>query len=304
MAVVLVLLACLGNALALTLQRKAAQDSARQRGRSAGSLRDMVHRPPWLFGTLVFALAVVCQICALRLGSVSLVQPVLVMELPFTLLVGWWILGGALRPYEWGAVGTMTVGLVVLLACLRPHDGDALAAGNLRWILGTLVTLAVLAVTVVIARTSRAVGKAAFFGIAAGIGSGFVAVIVKAMTDALAVGGLWEVLTTWQSYLLILVGPVAFWTLQSALRAGRLLASQPGLTLGNPLLAFLWGTGLLGEEVAGGAWIYGGLLGAALLTVGVFLLARSPVLAAHEGNPRDASSFGRQKAGTARRRTQ
>ena len=36
---------------------------------------------------------------------------------------------------------------------------------------------------------------------------------------------------------------------------GRLLASQPGLTLGNPLLAFLWGTGLLGEEVAGGPWL-------------------------------------------------
>jgi hypothetical protein len=303
MAVVLVLLACLGNALALTLQRKAAQDSARQRGRSAGSFRDMVRRPSWLFGIVIFAVAVICQISALRLGSVSLVQPVLVMELPFTLLVGWWILGGKLRPYEWGAVATMSVGLVVMLACLRPHDGNALAAGNVRWILGTLVTLAVLGATIAIARGSRAVGKAAFFGIAAGIGSGFVAVIFKAMTDALATGGFGGVLTTWQTYLLIPVAPIAFWTLQSGLRAGRLLASQPGLTLGNPVLAFLWGTGLLGEEVAGGAWIWGGLVGAALLTVGVFLLARSPVLAAQEGNPRDTSSLGRQNAGTARRRT-
>ncbi len=302
MAVVLVLLACLGNALALTLQRKAAQDSARQRGRSAGSFRDMVRRPPWLFGVVIFALAIICQISALRLGSVSLVQPVLVMELPFTLLVGWWILGGALRGYEWGAVATMSVGLAVLLASLRPHDGDALAAGNVRWILGTLVTLAVLGTMIVVARTSRAAGRAACFGIAAGIGSGFVAVIFKAMTDALAVGGLGEVLATWQTYLLVPVAPVAFWTLQSGLRAGRLLASQPGLTLGNPLLAFLWGTGLLGEEVAGGPWIWGGMVGAALLTVGVFLLARSPVLAAQEGNPRDRSSFGRQDAGTARSR--
>lgn len=304
MAVVLVLLACLGNALALTLQRKAAQDSARQRGRSAGSLRDMVRRPPWLFGILIFALAIVCQISALRLGSVSLVQPVLVMELPFTLLVGWWILGGALRPYEWAAVATMSVGLVVMLASLRPHGGDALAAGNLRWILGTLVTSAVLAITVGIATRSRAAGKAAFFGIAAGIGSGFVAVLFKAMTDALAIGGLGEVLTTWQTYLLIPVAPIAFWTLQSGLRAGRLLASQPGLTLGNPLLAFLWGTWLLGEQVAGGAWIWGGFLGAALLTVGVFLLARSPVLAAQEGNPRDRPTTSVAGGGAARRRPQ
>ncbi|MDL5160317.1 DMT family transporter [Actinomycetospora termitidis] len=285
MAVVLVLMACLGNALALTLQRKAAQDSARQRGRSAGSFRDMVRRPPWLFGIVIFGGAVVCQVLALQLGSISLVQPVLVMELPFTLLVGWWILGGALRAYEWSAVALMSIGLVVLLATLRPHGGDALAAGNLRWILGTLVTLVALTVSVWIARTSRAVGKAAFFGIAAGIGSGFVAVIIKAMADALAVGGIPEVLATWQSYLLIPVGPVAFWTLQSGLRAGRLLASQPGLTLGNPILAFLWGTGLLGEEIAGGWWLLGGVIGTGLLTVGVFLLARSPVLAAQEGTP-------------------
>jgi drug/metabolite transporter (DMT)-like permease len=261
----------------------------------------MVRRPPWLFGIVIFALAIVCQISALRLGSVSLVQPVLVMELPFTLLVGWWILGGALRPYEWTAVATMSVGLVVMLASLRPHGGDALAAGNLRWVLGTLVTSAVLAITIGIAKRSRAAGKAAFFGIAAGIGSGFVAVIFKAMTDALAIGGLWAVLTTWQTYLLIPIAPIAFWTLQSGLRAGRLLASQPGLTLGNPLAAFLWGTVLLGEEVAGGPWLWGGLLGAALLTVGVFLLARSPVLAAQEGAPRDRATTGVGTGSSARR---
>ena len=66
-------------------------------------------------------------------------------------------------------------------------------------------------------------GRAGGFGIAAGVGSGFVAVIIKAMADALAVGGLGEVFATWQSYLLIPVAPVAFWTLQSGLRAGRLL---------------------------------------------------------------------------------
>jgi drug/metabolite transporter (DMT)-like permease len=301
MAVVLVLLACLGNALALTLQRKAAQDSARQRGRSAGSFRDMVRRPPWLFGILIFGCAVVCQVSALRIGSVSLVQPVLVMELPFTLLVGWWILGGTLRPYEWIAVATMSVGLVVLLASLRPHGGDALAVGNAWWILGTVVTMAALGAAVAIAKRSRAAGRAAFFGISAGIGSGFVAVIIKAMTDALATGGLGAVVTTWQTYLLIPVGPIAFWTLQSGLRAGRLLASQPGLTLGNPLLAFLWGTVVFGEEVAGGPWLLGGVIGAGVLTTGVFLLARSPVLAAQEGSPRDRSTVGRQ-TGTANRR--
>ena len=67
--------------------------------------------------------------------------------------------------------------------------------------------------------------------------------------------------TTWQSYLLIPVAPVAFIVLQNALRAGRLLASQPGLILGNPLLASVWGVGLLGEQVNGGVALVGGAVG-------------------------------------------
>jgi drug/metabolite transporter (DMT)-like permease len=289
MAVVLVLLATIANAMALVLQRKAAQDSARSRGISAGTLRDMVQRPAWLVGTSIFCVAVGLQAVALSLGSIALVQPVLVMELPFTLLLGWFVLGGALRRREWIAVGIMSVGLVVLLVSLQPSGGDALGAGAVTWILGTIVTLGLLGGASAIAERSLPVARAAWYGIAAGIGSGFVAVIVKAMSEALALGGIGGVLTTWQSYLLLPVAPAAFLTLQYALRAGRLLASQPGLILGNPLLSSTWGIWLLGEEVNGGAALLGGFFGAGLMTVGVFLLSRSPLLAAQEGGPRDTS---------------
>ncbi|GAA4894837.1 DMT family transporter [Actinomycetospora straminea] len=301
MAVVLVLLATIANATALVLQRKAAQDSARSRGISAGTLRDMVQRPAWLVGTAIFAVAVALQATALSIGSIALVQPVLVMELPFTLLLGWLVLGGALRRREWIAVAIMSIGLVVLLVTLQPSGGDALGAGTLVWILGTLVTLGLLGLTSSIAKRSRPVGRAAWYGIAAGIGSGFVAVIVKAMSEALIRDGGVGVLTTWQSYLLIPVAPAAFLVLQHALRAGRLLASQPGLILGNPLLSSIWGIGLLGEEINGGAALLGGLAGAALMVVGVFLLSRSPLLAAQEGGPRDTSGSARNATGARRR---
>jgi drug/metabolite transporter (DMT)-like permease len=301
MAVVLVLLATIANATALVLQRKAAQESARARGVSAGTLRDMVQRPAWLIGISIFAVAVALQATALSLGSIALVQPVLVMELPFTLLLGWWVLGGALRRREWIAVAIMSVGLVVLLVTLQPSGGDALGAGTLVWILGTIVTMGLLGLTSWIAKRSRTVARAAFYGIAAGIGSGFVAVIVKAMSEALQEGGLTGVLTTWQSYLLIPVAPAAFLVLQHSLRAGRLLASQPGLILGNPLLSSTWGIGLLGEEINGGFALLGGLIGAVLMVVGVFLLSRSPLLAAQEGGPRDGSGASRHSPGGRRR---
>lgn len=302
MAVLLVLLATLANATALVLQRKAAQDSARDRGAAAGTLADMVRRPSWIIGISIFACAVALQATALSIGSIALVQPVLVMELPFTLLLGWWVLGGALRRQEWTAVAIMSVGLVTLLVSLQPHGGDALGAGALVWVLGSIVTLSLLAATSAIARRCRAVGRAAFYGIAAGIGSGFVAVIIKAMSEALEAGGLAVVLLTWQSYLLIPVGPAAFLVLQNSLRAGRLIASQPGLILGNPLLSSIWGIGLLGEEVNPGGGVLGGLAGAVLLTVGVVLLSRSPVLAAQEGGPRDRSRSVRRGSPTSERR--
>ena len=301
-AVVLVLLATIANATALVLQRKAAQDSARARGVSAGTLRDMVQRPVWIVGMAIFACGLALQATALTIGSIALVQPVLVMELPFTLLLGWWVLGGALRRYEWTAVAIMSVGLVVLLVFLQPHGGDALGAGPVVWIIGTIVTLGLLALASTIAKRSRAVARAAFYGIAAGIGSGFVAVIVKTMSEALVRAGPVEVLLTWQTYLLIPVAPAAFLTLQHSLRAGRLIASQPGLILGNPLLSSSWGIGLLGEEVQSGGAFAGGLLGAATLTVGVFLLSRSPLLAAQEGGPRDGGTAGRRRADPSRRR--
>jgi len=275
--------------MALVLPRKAAQGSARSRGIRAGALRDLVQRPAWLVGTSIFCVAVGLQAVALSLGSIALVQPVLVMELPFTLLLGWFVLGGALRRREWIAVAIMSVGLVVLLVSLQPSGGDALGAGTVTWILGTIVTLGLLGGASAIAERSLPVARAAWYGIAAGIGSGFVAVIVKAMSEALALDGIAGVLTTWQSYLLLPVAPAAFLTLQYALRAGRLLASQPGLILGNPLLSSTWGIWLLGEEVNGGAALLGGFVGAGLMTVGVFLLSRSPLLAAQEGGPRDTS---------------
>jgi hypothetical protein len=107
MAVLLVLLATVGNALAIVLQRKAVQDSAAEGGTPTGSLREVARRGPWICGVGVFAVAVALQIAALSVGSMALVQPVLVMELPFTLLLGWWVLGAAMGTYEWVAVATM-----------------------------------------------------------------------------------------------------------------------------------------------------------------------------------------------------
>ena len=84
--------------------------------------------------------------------------------------------------------------------------------------------------------------------------------------------------TTWWTYLLILAVPAGFLLLQNAMQAGRLVASQPGITLANPLVAAVWGVGVFGEDVRTGYWLIGAAAGIALIAAGVVLLSRSSLL--------------------------
>jgi hypothetical protein len=109
-------------------------------------------------------------------------------------------------------------------------------------------------------------------------------VLVKPVTSAVG-QGLGAVLATWQTWAVLVVSAAAFLLLQHALRAGRLVASQPGITLANPLVAAAWGVFVFHEQVRAGWWLLGAGLGAALLVSGAVLLARSPLLGPARDDP-------------------
>jgi hypothetical protein len=132
----------------------------------------------------------------------------------------------------------MTAGLALLLFALAPHGGNPTTVSALSWVIGLAVSfVAVVALTVFGRRHPGATGAAAL-GVATGVGFGLTAVLVKAMTAAYT-HGIGAVFTSWQTYLVIIIGPASFFLLQNALQAGSLVASQPGLTLSNPALANL-----------------------------------------------------------------
>jgi hypothetical protein len=147
------------------------------------------------------------------------------------------------------------------------------------------VTTAVIAgVLVAGRRTRRPAVSTALAGIAAGVASGLIAALVKAVAAVLD-GGFLAMLATWQTWVLLIVGGGGFFLLQNALQAGRLVASQPGITLANPLVAGVWGVGLFHEQVRTGPWLLGAGLGAALLAAGAVLLSSSPLLVGHQEAP-------------------
>jgi drug/metabolite transporter (DMT)-like permease len=286
LVIVLVLAAAAVGALGLVLLRKATEAEPERPQFSLKLLWVLIcRRPVWAAGIVTLAAGFVLQVIALANGPVSRVQLVIVMELPFCLILSRLILGGRLRAREWSALAAMTLGVAVVLFTLSPTGGDPESANLLTWLLGLGVTTAVIAGVLVAGRcTRRPAVSTALAGIAAGVASGLIAALVKAVAAVLD-GGFLAMLATWQTWVLLIVGGGGFFLLQNALQAGRLVASQPGITLANPLVAGVWGVGLFHEQVRTGPWLLGAGLGAALLAAGAVLLSSSPLLVGHQEAP-------------------
>ena len=294
LVIVLVLAAAAVGALGLVLLRKATEAEPERPQFSLKLLWVLIRRRPvWAAGIVTLAAGFVLQVIALANGPVSRVQLVIVMELPFCLILSRLILGGRLRAREWSALAAMTLGVAVVLFTLSPTGGDPESANLLSWLLGLGVTTAVIAgVLVAGRRTRRPAVSTALAGIAAGVASGLIAALVKAVAAVLD-GGFLAMLATWQTWVLLIVGGGGFFLLQNALQAGRLVASQPGITLANPLVAGVWGVGLFHEQVRTGPWLLGGLIpmfvGVAQVITAVLNGARIPGLT--PGNYSNQATF-------------
>jgi drug/metabolite transporter (DMT)-like permease len=277
LSVIFAVLASAANATASVLQRKGARREPESRGVGIRMLWDLVHQPVWVGGVVAIAAGFLLQAAALGTGPIALVQPILVFELGLTLLLASVVFRTRLHTREWAAVAGMSVGLALLLYALAPGNGHPHSAAPLAWGLGCGASVAVVAALAIIGYRSRHARRAALFGVATGVAFGFTAALVAGMTAAFS-AGIGGVFTAWQTYAVLVVGPAGFLLLQAALRAGRLVASQPGLTLANPLVAIGWGVAVFDEDVRGGWWIAAEVAGAALIVVCTLLLTRSPLL--------------------------
>ncbi|MFR9802461.1 DMT family transporter [Pseudonocardia sp. RS010] len=286
MGAVLAVVAAVLNAAASVLQRKAARDEPDDRGFSLALLFDLVKRRSWLAGIACVIVGFLVQAVALTLSGVAVVQPLLVAELPFTVLLAAWAFGARPRAREWTAIGVLAAGLVLVVVALAPRGGDPVAVEGWTWAIGSAVVAVLVGGTVAAGRGASGSVRAGWLGIATGTAFGYVAVLVAVVGAIAGRAGASGVVTAWQTWAVVVVGPLSFFLLQTALQAGSLVASQPGFTLANPLLATAWGVVIYEEQVRGGAWYAMAALGGAALVLGTFVLVRSPLLGGGEGGDR------------------
>jgi drug/metabolite transporter (DMT)-like permease len=194
------------------------------------------------------------EAAALTVGRIAIVEPVMIAELPLTIVGARLFLGRRLTPWTWVAMIGLAAAVAVFVGALAPdggHPGDVplvawLVAGGLS--VGVAVVCTVLAVLWPGAR-------AALLGVATGTAFALMSALVSAVGALYGRGGVDLLLTSWQTYAALVVGPASFFLLQNALQAGSLVASQPGFTLVNPLASVLWGVLVFEETVRSGIWL-------------------------------------------------
>jgi drug/metabolite transporter (DMT)-like permease len=272
--VLFALLTAVGNAGGTVLQRVAARRVPLGDAFSVRLVRRLVHSRAWLCGIAATVAAAVCQALALTLGSLSLVQPILVTELPFTLVIACAVSRRRLAPIGWAAAVAVAAGLGLGLVAASPSgEPGVVAAGT--WVLTLLAAGAVMAVCVLAALPRpRGKARAALFSSASAIGYAVTATLMKSATDTLSERGVTAFLATWQTYGFFAAGACALFLLANAMEAGPLVASQPALTLGEALVSLALGIVVYGDNVRTGWWLIPEAAGAVLITWGVVILPR------------------------------
>lgn len=277
MVIFMALVASLANVVSSVMQRLGVEN-APSSGPSVGLVRHMIQRPVWLAGFVIMFLAYCAQAVALHLGSLNVVQPLLVSEWVLLVLVLWLWYATALRARDLVATFATALGLAAFLAVSSPRDGTKVASNALWVVLGLVVGAIVVALVLAGAR-GPAWWRALSRGAAASVGFSLVAAITKSMTNELLTG--WGALFgSWQIYALAVVGTVSFVIMQSAFQVGPFAASQTSLILMNPFVSIVIGTIAFDESLRGGV-LYRSLEVTSLLVMvaGVIGLATSPLLA-------------------------
>ena len=278
--VVLALCAAVSNAVATVLQRRAAREAPSTERFRLALMLDLIRRPIWLAGIGALIAGFGFQAAALSGGDLAIVQPVLAVELPLTLIIAGRVFhrptGGRARV---GAL-VMAAGLAAFLIGLAPRSGTA-QVHWIRWVIAGAAAAAVTLTLIVLSRVGGAAG-ACLLGAAAGLGFGMTAALMKSATAYLP-DGIGAVFASWQLWVMVAAGVSSLFLLQNALQSGTLLAAQPAVTFTDPATGVLLGVLLFHEHVRLGAWLPLELFGVLAIVAGSIELARSPLVAGDDG---------------------
>ena len=274
LTVVFALAASFSNAVNVMTQHKASI-AAPQREKGWRLVGYLFHQPLWLLGWIAAVGGFVFQAFALHNGQLSIVQPLLVTELVFVLVLRRvWIRQDIARA-AWVSVLIVCVALAAFLAVAEPTGGKP-TPDTAEWLSALLVFGGAVAAAAAAGARGTPARRAAAFAVAGALAWALMAVFIKAATDTLAAFGLGGMLTHWPVYALAAAAAAGTLLEQSALHVGPLSVSQPLLVIINPLASIVLSIWLFDERFTDSpARITIAVLSFAVLAAGVTALSRT-----------------------------
>jgi drug/metabolite transporter (DMT)-like permease len=272
-SVVFALMTALANGSASVCQRRAASEAPASKALHLSLFGFLIRRKVWLAGIGLTIVAAVCQATALATGPVALVQPIFIIELPFTLLLASKLYRRPIPRLTWAAVILVTVSLGAGLAAAAPSGGGTHASPKV-WMATLIVTGCFLVVLIGLGVRLSGDARASAFALAAACGYALTATLLKTAMAALD-HGVVQFFSCWQLYATAVTGVGALFLLQNSLQAGSLVAAQPPLTLGDALISVSFGVTVFGESVRTGGWLAAEIVAVLLIALGCVQLSRS-----------------------------
>jgi drug/metabolite transporter (DMT)-like permease len=274
LAVVFALAAAFSNAVNLMTQHSASV-GAPKRERGWRLARYLVRQPLWLLGGVAAVGSYAFQALALHNGPMSVVQPVLVTELVFVLVLRRvWIRQDVARA-AWAAVAVVCGALTVFLTVAEPTGGHP-TPQTAEWLSAGVVFGAAIAVLTVLGRAGSPARRSAVLAVAAALTWALEATFLKTATQTFAASGIGGVLTSWPAYAFVAATVTGTLLQQAALHVGPLSVSQPFLVITDPFASIILSIWLFDERFTNSpAKITVAILAFASMAAGVTMLTRT-----------------------------
>lgn len=269
--------AAVGAALVFGVTSVAEQRSTKrvkqERTGSPRILLDLVRQPLWdiaIVGTIIgFAL----QVVGLKYAPLAVVEPILVFDLVFAVLIAAYLRREA-DPVMLAGVGACVVGVAGFLLIARPtHGTGTVGLAEAIWLaIGAIAAVAICLVVGQSSETLRPLGMA----LATGICYGLSAFLIKLVTAEASHGGFGQVLANWPIYALAIAGPVGFVLNQDAFQSGTFIAPVMAIIVASdPLISIALAYALLDEKVSSSPLaIAGEIICLILMVAGIIEIAR------------------------------
>lgn len=254
-------------------QQRSAQQVTDKPVGTVALFRRLLRDRRWWTGSLVAGAGFGLQAAALGLGSVVLVQALLVTSLLFALVIS--ARSNHRRITRWQGIWAVLLAAAVFVVVTV---GDP-QAGNPRgsvqtWTIVAAVMGPALILCVIGARMFPGTVAALLLGLMSGSLWGLFSVLMKGVVDQLD-RGVPVLLRMPELYVLAVVAVAATAWEQSAFRSGPLTASLPAVTIAEPIVGSVLGVTVLGETLQANA------PGTVALGISVAVMAAATVALAH-----------------------